>query len=624
MRFTTLLSKLSSTTFLLFFLLLSKSGNSCNANFTHTNACAGDTVWFYAADQYAVYTWDFGDSTSQVNINHDTTTFHVYNTPGVYHVTLFVNVGAEFDYQTNVITIGNNCFQSDFSYICGGGGYIYFTNQSISSLSLLWNFGDTASGVNNTSVLSSPYHVYSNTGSYTVTLIASNGTVSDTSSQIVSVNSNCIGATIYPNIWGNCFNDSTLFNVGYSGTITSYQWNFDDPATGINNTSSLAQPKHLFSSTGNYNVELIISNGLLVDTIYKIIYVVDCGCWPGDCNDDGEVNAEDIFPIGMFYNNHGPERPAANNNFVSQPVSDWPNYTSWMYLQKFSNAKIADCNGDSTINNLDLAVVNLNYGMHHTNHNNRSSMPEATVQDPTMYIQFSSSSANAGSTISATIYLGTSSIPANNLYGYSFSILYDPAFVVPGSAFINLSSNWLGNSTNELGISNDNLNGKIDAAVVKYDKVQTLTGYGAIGTITFQLLNGVSGLFHLGIDATAKMLSTTMYSSTVSGNQEVFHPFNIQGADLTVLNSVGVTNNKMDDDIIIFPNPTNDMVHVHLNSNEVIELTVRDFLGRSVYRTVGSFTKEISLSTSGFESGIYNIELKTTNGTFKKVISVIH
>ena len=66
------------------------------------------------------------------------------------------------------------------------------------------------------------------------------------------------------------------------------------------------------------------------------------------------------------------------------------------------------------------------------------------------------------------------------------------------------------------------------------------------------------------------------------------------------------------------------MVHVQLNSNEVSELSVRDFLGRSVYRTVGSFTKEISLSTAGFESGIYNMELKTTNGTFKKVISVIH
>lgn len=616
-----------SILFTAFFFLFSsgKRASACNANFTFSNACAGDTVWFYAVDQFAVYTWDFGDNTAQTNINHDTATFHVYNTPGTYYVTLFVNVGAEFDYLTQVVTVGSNCFTAHFSSICGGSNYIYFTNQSVGSTSVHWNFGDAASGINDTSVLANPYHLYPSAGNYLVTIIASNGTVSDTSMQSVYVPVNCISASIYQNIWGNCYADSTAFNVSYTGAITSYLWNFDDPFSGADNTSTLAQPKHFYTAIGNYNVQLIITNVLDIDTIYKIIYVEDCGCWPGDVNDDGEVNAEDLFPIGMFYNNHGPMRPAASNSFTSQPIADWPNYNSWMYLQKFGNAKTADCNGDSTINMTDLSVINANYGMRHTLNNNRSSMPEATVADPTMYIQFPSGTASAGSTITGTIYLGTAAIPANNLYGYSFTILYDATYVVPGSTAINLSNNWLGNSSNELGIVYDDYsNGRIDAAVVRYDKVQVASGFGAIGTLTFQLSNGPGGTLHTSIDCTAKMLSTTMYASTASGNQEIFRPMNLLGADVNVLGSVGITTFADHNEIDVFPNPSNDLLTVKLNNTEATSLTIKNILGEIVVEENGNFSNLITVNTADFAKGIYILNCKTKNGLSVKKVSIIH
>src|ERR1035437_4101494 len=169
----------------LFIMISSETSKGCNANFTHTNGCVGDTVWFYAADLYAVYTWDFGDSTGQTNINHDTTTFHVYNTPGTYFVTLFVNIGAEWDIKTQIITIGTNCFFADFTYDCNGSGNIYFYDASVGGTSWSWNFGDPASGSNNISNLTNPSHSYSSSGFYSVTLISSNGIVSDTSIQNV-------------------------------------------------------------------------------------------------------------------------------------------------------------------------------------------------------------------------------------------------------------------------------------------------------------------------------------------------------------------------------------------------------------------------------------------------------
>ena len=52
---------------------------ACYANFSHTNACVGDTVWFYGLDFSAVHVWDFGDTTvNNPNLAFDDTAYHVF------------------------------------------------------------------------------------------------------------------------------------------------------------------------------------------------------------------------------------------------------------------------------------------------------------------------------------------------------------------------------------------------------------------------------------------------------------------------------------------------------------------------------------------------------------------
>ncbi|HRI26516.1 MAG TPA: PKD domain-containing protein [Chitinophagales bacterium] len=51
---------------------------------------------------------------------------------------------------------------------------VTFTNTSINATSYSWNFGDPASGSNNTSTLANPTHIYTAAGTYTVTLTAYN------------------------------------------------------------------------------------------------------------------------------------------------------------------------------------------------------------------------------------------------------------------------------------------------------------------------------------------------------------------------------------------------------------------------------------------------------------------
>jgi PKD repeat protein len=52
--------------------------------------------------------------------------------------------------------------------------------------------------------------------------------------------------------------------------IVSWNWNFGDPASGVFNTSNLADPQHIFTTPGFYTVTLYVVNfNNCSDTITK-------------------------------------------------------------------------------------------------------------------------------------------------------------------------------------------------------------------------------------------------------------------------------------------------------------------------------------------------------------------
>ncbi len=58
-----------------------------------------------------------------------------------------------------------------------------------------------------------------------------------------------------------------------SVSSTTYSWNFNDPTSGTNNTSTATNPTHIFSTPGTYHVMLIAYNGAMTDTLYQDIIV---------------------------------------------------------------------------------------------------------------------------------------------------------------------------------------------------------------------------------------------------------------------------------------------------------------------------------------------------------------
>ena len=134
---------------------------------------------------------------------------------------------------------------------------VSFTDQSTGSpTSWQWNLGN-----NTTSFLQNPTTTYFTPGTYTVTLTATNtsGSNTITKTQFITVNAlpnvNYIGAPL-----AGCYPLPVQFtdmSTAGSGSINSRLWDFGD---GI--FSTLVNPVHTYTFSGNFNVSLKIVNSL--------------------------------------------------------------------------------------------------------------------------------------------------------------------------------------------------------------------------------------------------------------------------------------------------------------------------------------------------------------------------
>ena len=161
------------------------------------------------------------------------------------------------------------------------GDTVYFTDQSSSSngyiTQWIWYFGDGDSAVINYPDNPDVEHVYSDSGSYQATLsvMDSVNCTNDTTKTINVFQGNPIYPVADFSYEYTCLNLYTQFtdlsSVNGGSPLASWFWDFDDPASG-NNTSTLQNPEHLFSISGNFDVSLVVTNAdNLSDTVIKTL-----------------------------------------------------------------------------------------------------------------------------------------------------------------------------------------------------------------------------------------------------------------------------------------------------------------------------------------------------------------
>ncbi|MBS1772852.1 MAG: PKD domain-containing protein [Bacteroidetes bacterium] len=215
--------------------------------------------------------WDLGNGSTSTLQNPSTT----YFTPGTYTVTLTATNanGSNTKVSTNYITVAPSpivAFTTDSTPSCTVPRTLLFTNNSVpggsGTTTYLWDFGDGT-----TSTSANPTKTYNAVGTYSVTLLVTNGngcTNSLTKTNYVSIIQKPTASFSGTNITG-CTAPLTATFTNSSSNATSYAWDFGDGGT-----STASSPTHTYNATGSYNVRLIATNSIgCKDTLILTSYV---------------------------------------------------------------------------------------------------------------------------------------------------------------------------------------------------------------------------------------------------------------------------------------------------------------------------------------------------------------
>ncbi|CAG5084940.1 T9SS type A sorting domain-containing protein [Parvicella tangerina] len=245
-------------------IMVSGLAVTCDASFTSYPDSTG-SVYFQSSQMgtgYSYY-WDFGDG----NTSNSADPMHTYSSNGTYTVCLTVwNSSNCADTVCNNITIttagsnpGGNCDAS--AMLVDSSGYLYGIPDTYSAnYNYYWDFGD---GTSSSQVY--PWHQYNAPGTYTVCLTVVDSTMGCSDTQ-------CYSYTVVSPVSCNAdfylFQDSLNAGVYYAwnmstGNNLSYYWDFGD-----GNTSTQTYPIHTYTTIGNYQLCLTVTDGSSCTSTY--------------------------------------------------------------------------------------------------------------------------------------------------------------------------------------------------------------------------------------------------------------------------------------------------------------------------------------------------------------------
>ncbi len=229
-----------------------------NMQYTDHSTGLGITAWH----------WSFGDNASATQQNP----MHAYTVPGTYTVTEVVtNSAGCTDTLSNSVVVPGPTGTFSFNPKIGCPPLtVTFTAVSPTAISYTWDFGDGTVISNspnsvvqytyNSDIVATPALLLGSVlpdGSFCQIPAPTAGQITViTILPVIKINasdtSGCFPLTIN-------FSDGSTIPPGIPGdSIIGWSWNFGDPLSGGNNTSTIKNPTHVFQQPGTYQVSLLV------------------------------------------------------------------------------------------------------------------------------------------------------------------------------------------------------------------------------------------------------------------------------------------------------------------------------------------------------------------------------
>lgn len=202
------------------------------------------------------FTWSFGDG-SRVSAGPGSVT-HSYSAPGTYKVRLILTDTVYCNAPDSIeldLRIAPNV---DAQFLTPATGCVPYTavfnNTSLAGQRFFWDFGDGA-----TSTLSNPSHLYTQTGTYRVKLIAIDSAtcnIIDSTETTITVNPVPISNFTFTPVIPEVNKPTIFFNQSVGGV--RFKWLFGDGDSVIKTTPDTVM--HQYNATGTYNACLVVTN----------------------------------------------------------------------------------------------------------------------------------------------------------------------------------------------------------------------------------------------------------------------------------------------------------------------------------------------------------------------------
>jgi len=339
--------------------------------------------------------------------------------------------------------------------------------------------------------------------------------------------------------------------------------------------------------------------------------VADC-VWPGDANQDGQVDVSDLLPMGFCIGETGPARDDASADWYGQYAADWGKTIGGTDI----DFKHIDADGDGAITAADTAAITAAYGKQ--NSIIAKPTPAPTVQP--LYFIPRNSDPQPGDLVIIDIIFGTKDNPVLDANGLTFSVNYNAAIVEPGSVNINFDqSSWLHYDAPTVGLVANPFENRLDAGLTRTIG-RGASGYGVVGTLSFIIIDIIDGVR----PGDEMNINTNITNPTTMNSNGDMVGLTVYDPTLSINFREPVEQNE--EDLIAFPNPTVDYINLHLNgSDEMSEVEMFTLTGQKLYHNTAVNSNRLQIDVTGthFANGMYLIRAKTGEGLITKKVQIM-
>lgn len=340
---------------------------------------------------------------------------------------------------------------------------------------------------------------------------------------------------------------------------------------------------------------------LLLTSVWQLAGAQTAEVWPGDANANGTVSHVDLLYLGRWFGETGPARDSISINWTLHEVP------KWLPAQPGRpDPAHADCNGDSTVNILDFAAIEVNFGLdNQSNLPDLSSLGTNSTSEAPMSAVLAGGPLTSGTIDTLWLLLGDSLNPVDSLLGFATTLAFDSTLVDTAWAFFDDS--WLGASQDLLTIDRYRP-GSMDLAATRLDRTDVLQGRGRIGGVVVVMTENLKK----AVSITELDLAFAQALGLTSGLQAA--PIFANASQEPVYSATEAF------EALVYPVPASAALNIAVLAPQSAEISGRLYDSQGRLSRSFRFTGRTALQRAGLHSGVYILELRIDDMVLRKRI----